>query len=570
MSNPNDAAIPLPRVWAADRAPLGIVALGRRGHVLYVNAAAARILGGTSTEQVLGRDARDFHDVPELAWAAAHDHREGAHVRELELTLRRLDGTPVEVRIHADLLDDGPAGIAAVATLEDVGHARARAEGASRGRTMAAVGRLAGGVAHHFNNLLASILANVSLLDDVVRTGDGLDPGTAAEELAQIAASARRASEIADLLLVVSGRELGERVALDASSWIYAAAGRLRGRLPGDVELVVQAEGRDLRFRASEERLAQALDQLVRNAEEALNAGGRIALDAGELTLTGRAGEPAFTPPALPGAYVRISVEDDGLGMNADTRARALEPFFSTRRDREGAGLGLALVYGIVVQMGGHLLVESQPVLGTRVVLIFPAEGATDDSEAGTGARHLLEAVRSPAPASTRDGPPAPDAGADVRPLPDSGTPSLPAAGSVLDADSLPIPDSAPVPYDLVLVADDDEAVRNVMRKILVRAGYRVVTAVNGRDAQRVFLEHRDELALVVTDIMMPELNGVELGRWAREQIPDLPVLLVSGFAESPLAQDWIDHQPDGFLGKPFEPADFLAWIGRHVPVSLS
>lgn len=539
---------------------MGLVALGRHGHVLYANEAAARILGASDARGVLGRDARDFHPVPDVALATAHDHLVDGRIRGLEMTLTRIDGGEAKVRLHCDLLEGGPAGAALAVTLEDVAEARLHAERDAQGRTMTAVGRLAGGMAHHFNNLLASIRANTALVRESFSgaRGPAGPPGSAGagdvrEELDQIEAAARRASDIADLLLLVSGKRIEERTSLNAASWVYSAAGKLRERLPADVELVVRAEGGPLPIHVNETRLLQAVANLVRNAEEALTAGGRLFLESREVSLTGAAGEPAFVPPAPPGRYVSVEVGDTGLGMNAETLSRVLEPFFSTRRDREGAGLGLAMVYGIVAQMGGHLLIESAPLVGTRVQLIFPFGGAEAEAAPGADPDALLVLEGWGG-----------DAGAGPSELLSEVAPPRPRA-----RDAAPDADLQPE-YDLVLVADDEESIRRVMEKILVRAGYRVVTAENGREAQRVFRETESELALMVTDIMMPELNGIELARWARGRIPDLPILLVSGFAESPLVQDWVDHEPGTFLAKPFEPQDFLTWVSARVPISVS
>jgi signal transduction histidine kinase/CheY-like chemotaxis protein len=602
--------------------------------VLYANGAAARILGAPGPSAVLGRDARDFHPVPDVALATAHDHMVEGRIRGMEVTLRRLDGSEVRVRVHCDLLEGGPAGASLAVTLEDVGEARLHAERDAQGRTMTAVGRLAGGMAHHFNNLLASIRANTALVREAASTdgsGDGL--GSVREELGQIEAAARRASDIADLLLLVSGRRIEERSEVNAASWVYAAAGQLRERLPADVELVVRAEGGPLPIHVNETRLLQAVANLVRNAEEALTAGGRLFLESREVVLSGGPGEPAFVPPAPPGRYVSLEVGDTGLGMNADTLSRVLEPFFSTRRDREGAGLGLTMVYGIVAQMGGHFLIESAPLVGTRVQLLFPAGGVPYGAGDGADPDPLLvldgwggdDGEASRAGVAATDGPGAGVPGREGRaagvpgtaleprlppnprgPAIPPGAPAFPGAGPAArggragpgrTSRSASAPDTRPSTpqdtvaggegpgvsaevaapgddlqpeYDLVLVADDEESVRRVMEKILVRAGYRVVTAGNGREAQRVFRETESELALMVTDIMMPEMNGIELARWARGRIPDLPILLVSGFAESPLVQDWVDHEPGTFLAKPFEPQDFLSWVSKRVPISVS
>ena len=554
MATSNTPLLPLSRGWAADASPLGIVALSREGRILYANPAMDALLGFDRGE-LTGHDAAEFHPIPELALSLARDRRTGDRIQGLELGLVSIGGRDVSVRVTATLLDEGPAGAAVVATVEDISTLRIRESSESQARTMSAVGRLAGGMAHHFNNLLASILGQVDLLGAVVGPDAEGRP-----ELDSIAVAARRAKEIADLLLIVSGKEVGSRERVELGGWIYEAAGRFRPGLPGDVELVVRAEAGEHGVHMDRDRLSQVLAGLVSNAEEALPGGGTIALEVGRWRPEVSGDAHLFSPPPGPVPYVCITVADDGMGMNEETLSRALEPFFSTKRDREGAGLGLATIYGIVAQSGGHVAIESAPVIGTRVRILLPEFGSAAPPRESPSL--MAEGWGRPAGVERRapESPAAPPRApaASFRP-PETAAPPRPdeTSTSPPEVDRDPVADGP----DGVLVVDDEDTIREVMSKILRRAGFQVWCAVDGRDAQRVFQTERERIGMVVTDVMMPRMNGVELLEWLARESPGTATLMVSGFAGSPLVQQWVDHDPSSFLAKPFEAPDFLARV---------
>ncbi len=547
---PPGTTTPLSRGWAADASPAGLAALSADGVVLYANPAMERMLGAAEG-QLVGLDAAALHTIPELALAMARDRRSGDLIQGLELALTGLDGREVSVRIAASILEDGPAGAALVATVEDITTLRARESSEHQARTMDAVGRLAGGMAHHFNNLLASILGQVSLLKTSLNGEVDL-----IADVEAIGTAAGRAREIADLLLIVSGKEVGNRQRLDLSDWIYRTAAELQRQLPNDVELVVRAQSGSHEVRMDAGRLQQIMVGLVQNANEALPGGGTIVLEVGPYSSQNGDEAHLFSPPLIRGDYACITLADNGMGMNEETLARALEPFFSTRRDREGAGLGLATIYGITVQSGGHLSIESAPVVGTRVRILLPLINGQNEAAipAVPEAASLLaegwsHPVTLPGAAESGQGQEAVRPGAPARVEVARGR-----------GDSATGDPSAP-PSLTILVADDEETIRQVMVKILSRAGFNVLTAVDGRDARRILQERMDEISMLVTDVMMPFMNGVELVEWLRTQTPEMPHLMVSGFAGSPLVQKWVDQDPNGFMAKPFDAPEFLARV---------
>ncbi len=597
MSNPSSTPVPLSRGWAADASPQGLVALDRGGRILYANPAMERMLGAPAGG-LIGVEATLFHAIPELALSLARDHRIDDGVQGLEAAPTARDEREASVRSPAALLEDGPAGAAVVATVEDITRLRARESSESQARTMDAVGRLAGGMAHHFNNLLASILGHVTLLEPSVQ-----DDAEASGELSHIAVAARRAREIADLLLIVSGKEVGSRERVDLGSWIYEGAAKIRPTLPLDVELQVRSAAGTHLVWMDWGRLEQILVALVSNANEALADGGSIVLEVGRFDGERASDGHLFSPPVSAGSWVCLTVADDGMGMNDETLSRALEPFFSTKRDREGAGLGLATIYGIVAQSGGHVSIESQPVVGTRVRVLLPEFG-TRQAGSGEGPSLMAEGWVDPPEVSANGAVSAATMGAVSAPTSDGVTPppmdetpastssrasTTPSTGSTAPSTGSTTPSTgspasptgsrshpaAPIPPGTgILVVDDEDTIRVVMEKILRRAGWQVFSAEDGREAQAVFQTHRERIQMVVTDVMMPRMNGVELLEWLAETAPGLATLMVSGFAGSPLVQQWVDRDPTSFLPKPFEAPEFMARVqerfrARQVTVSI-
>ncbi len=362
------------------------------------------------------------------------------------------------------------------------------------------IGQLAGGVAHDFNNLLTAIIGNTA-----IARGELDEAHPARAELdAALEAADRSAALTRQLLAFARRSELAPRV-VRADAMLEEVASLLR-RIIGEhyaLDLVIEP---DLALaRLDTVSVEQAIVNLVVNARDAMPTGGRVTLEG--RTVQVRAGDPEFANGVPAGRWLVVSVHDGGIGMTPDVLARAFEPFFTTKPVGQGTGLGLAMVYGTVVQHSGHVLVDSTPGRGTEVRLFFP---------------------------------PAPE-GATPEPLHQE-------------------PPVAPISAALrVLLVEDEDAVRRVVERVLHQQQYDVLSAVDGEQA----LALCDEATLasvdvVISDVVMPRLGGVELVTALRARRRDLPVLFVSGYRETNALDTLLATPHTAFLEKPFAPASLL------------
>jgi len=369
---------------------------------------------------------------------------------------------------------------------------------------MEAVGRLAGGIAHDFNNLLTAILGTTALvLEDL-----GLD-ARARLDIQEIEKAAKRAAGLTRQLLIFSRQQVLEPRALDLNALVGNLEKMLHRLIGEDIELVTKPAASLGAVRADPGQLEQAIVNLVVNARDAMPQGGRLTIETAEVELdrsyvTGHV-------PTRPGRYVLLAISDTGVGMDAATKARLFEPFFTTKEPGRGTGLGLATVYGIVKQSDGYIWAYSELGHGTTFKMYLPrvAELAT-------------------APESTR------------------GTPT-PARGS-----------------ETVLVVEDQEEVRNLTQRVLEARGYAVLAAANGAEALEIVDRHPTPIHLMITDVVMPGMNGREVAQLACAKRKDLKVLFVSGYTGEAVFQHRLLEPGVAFLQKPFTP-DALARKTREV-----
>jgi nitrogen-specific signal transduction histidine kinase len=354
---------------------------------------------------------------------------------------------------------------------------------------MEAVGRLAGGVAHDFNNLLTVIIGYGQILLE------RLPPADAARELvAEMTAAGERAAGLTSQLLAFSRRAPLEPQVLDVNR-VVAESERLLRRLIGeDVVLTTALAPNAGLVRADQTQLEQVLMNLAVNARDAMPSGGRLLIETRPVNLRGDA-----TPYAdlRPGQYIQLAVSDTGTGMSDAVKAHLFEPFFTTKGPGKGTGLGLAMVYGAVRALGGHVSVYSELGIGTTFKVLLPA--------AATGA--------APGPGS-----------AEVRLVP-KGT-------------------------ETVLLVEDDEQVRRMARLALTTQGYEVVEAPAGADA----VAHPGPIDLLMTDVVMPGMSGREVAAALRGRNPGLKVLYVSGYTDEAIIGHGIVEPAAAFLQKPFTP----------------
>jgi signal transduction histidine kinase/ActR/RegA family two-component response regulator len=383
-----------------------------------------------------------------------------------------------------------------------VAHARTRDQLAAAQR-LEAVGRLAGGVAHDFNNLLSVILAYTGFVAEGMT-----DNPEQVEDLEQVQIAAERATELTRQLLAFSRRQVLEPRVLSLNQRVRSLEGMLRRLLGEDIGIEVHTADDLGNVVADPGQLEQVLMNLAVNARDAMEQGGRLTIETRNVEL-----DPEFAGEGVaiePGPYVQLSVSDTGVGMDEETRRHVFEPFFTTKEVGKGTGLGLAMVYGIIKQSDGYIWVYSEPGQGTTFKIYLPR----------------VDTPLSDAPA--------------------------------------PIEAPQPTGNETLLLVEDDMAVRQVAERALHNAGYQVLSAADGGEAAFLFQKVEGAVDLLVTDVVMPDVNGRELAETLRIEKPELKVLFTSGYADSEVIHQGVLDADTHFLSKPFTAAS-LAQKVRQV-----
>jgi PAS domain S-box-containing protein len=477
-------------------APLAITMTDPGGHVRMWNRAAERLFGWAAEEVLGGPPPTDPAGDRPAADVIGRLVQSGESIAGLETQLRARDGSARDVVLSvAPVYQGDGAHCGMLEILSDVTERRVLEEQLRQAQKMEAVGRLAGGVAHDFNNLLTVING----YGDLVLAGlPAEDPNR--ELVREVVAAGQRAAGLTRQLLAFSRKAIVEPRPLNLAAVVADVDRMLRRVIGEDIQLVVAADPAVGTVRADPGQVEQVILNLVVNARDAMPTGGRLTIETRNVSLD-ESYAAAHPPEVRPGEYVMLAVSDTGCGMDAATAARAFEPFFSTKGER-GTGLGLATVHGIVRQSGGHVAVYSEVGVGTAFKVYFPrAEAVPPDAKTRAG----LAAV--------------------------------------------------PRGTETVLLVEDENAVRELARRVLRDFGYAVLEARDGAEAVRAATEHPGPIDLVATDVVLPRGSGREVAERVAAVRPGARVLFLSGYTDDAVVRHGILQGEVNFLQKPFTPA---------------
>ena len=485
-----------------------IVVVDRTGHVTYASPSSTRMLG-YPPELLLGQPMQELvHPdmlpaAQELFGSASRDP--SWQPESFELRFRHQDGSYRIFEGVVTRLFDDPAVRGLVVNARDVSDRRMaeevlreREEQLRQAQKMEAVGRLAGGVAHDFNNLLTVINGYSELLLDAIEERD-----SRRRHVEDIRGAGEQAVELTRQLLAFSRKQILQPQVLNLNEIVREVERMLRRLISEDITLTCNLDPAIGMVEADRHQIHQVLLNLCVNARDAMPQGGDLTI-----CTTPVDGEAVAVRTALPASgWVRLSVTDTGLGMDEETRERIFEPFFTTKGQGRGTGLGLATVYGIIRQTGGQIRVSSAPGRGSSFHIDLPTVDRTAEK---------AESVR----------------------------PEVPARGT-----------------ETILVVEDQREVRQFAVSVLGRCGYRVMEAESGPDALRLSAETAEPIQALVTDVVMPNMNGVELSKQLLAQRPEMRVIFVSGYADSVLLRHGVLETGAMFLPKPYTVAALTATV---------
>ena len=472
---------------------------------LDVNESAVRQYGYSRAEflemTIMEMLPENDAAAPEPAPERRNGKRDGVALSRHQ----KKDGTLIDVEIvsHSLTFAGRPARLVLVTDVSDRARARValheREEQLRRAQKSDAAARLASGVAHDFNNVLTAIRGYTDLL-----LGEFDPSDSRIQDLEEIRRAADRGALLTRQLLAFGQRQPAQAEPVDLNEVVGSLESLLQRLVGADVQLETVLAPAIGRIRADSGQIEQVVMNLVLNARDAMPNGGTLTIETSERQMSA----PARGRGARAGWYVVLAVTDSGTGMDEETRTRVFEPFFSTKQAAQGSGLGLAIVHGIVKGSGGVIRLSSEPGAGTSVRLFFPR---LDDAAAVALAADAGEARG----------------------------------------------------METVLLVEDEEPVRAVLRKILTANGYMVLEARHGRDALSVADRHRGPIHLLLTDVVMPEMGGREVAERLTAQRPDLRVLFISGYTSDEVVRKGIGGA--GFMQKPFTTADLLRAVRERL-----
>jgi PAS domain S-box-containing protein len=472
-----------------------IVVLDEAGQVLYESPALEKVLGWRPEER-LGRKTLELlpeEQRAEIAERLARVMREPGRTELVETRALHRDGSWRDIEAVAKSRRDEGGRTTVILNVRDLTERKNLEAQLNQAQKMEAIGRLAGGVAHDFNNLTTAILGYSELM---LRRLEAHDP--LRRHVAEVTRAAERAAALTRQLLAFSRKQLLQPRVLDVAGVLEHSRGLLERLIGEDIELVTRAEPAVGRVRADPIQLDQVILNLAVNARDAMPRGGRLLVEASNADLDDEYAHDHVT--VRPGRYVMLAVSDTGQGMDKATQERIFEPFFTTKETGKGTGLGLSTVYGIVQQSGGYVWVYSEVGRGTTFKIYLP---------------RVDEEVDQP-----------------------------PAAA--------PPPVATAAASQTLLLVEDEGSVRELLKELLEAAGYSVLEASRPAEAISLVRARPEPIDLLITDVVMPDMTGPELARHLDGLRPGLRMLFLSGYTEGVVLDKGLLNDGAHFLQKPF------------------
>ncbi|TET83507.1 MAG: PAS domain S-box protein, partial [Desulfobacteraceae bacterium] len=473
-----------------------IVITSREGKLLDVNQAALDLLGYTKVE-ITGMNFRELYVDPSNGERFQQQIDQKGSVANFEVKLRKKDGTELDslFTVNTKRADDGSI-VGYQGFIRDITGQKKLEAQFRQAQKMEAIGTLAGGVAHDFNNILTTIIGNAGLALMGVGKNDILR-----EEIEEIKIAGERAASLTRQLLAFSRKQVIRPMILNFNE-LLKDVDKMLGRLIGeDVELLTIPGPELWQVEADPGQVEQVIINLVINAKDAMPKGGKLTVETANVDLDGNYFRKHGIKEKQPGTYVMLAVSDTGIGMDKETLEHIFEPFFTTKEIGKGTGLGLSTVYGIVKQNNGFIWAYSEPGHGTTFKIYLPK--AKGDVASEKKEQH---------PVTEIDG------------------------------------------SEIVLIVEDDDSLRKLAQKALQQHGYSVLEAENGEDALRVSEEHGGSIDLMITDVVMPKMSGKETAERLQPLYPQMKVIYMSGYTDDAIVHHGVLAPGLNFFEKPFTP----------------
>jgi len=482
-------------------APYGICRIALDGTLLDINPAFGSMLAYGSNE-LLGRNMGTLYSDPRQ-WSQLSSHLLSVReFRGLDADWMRKDGSTTAVRLSGRALEEEKNETTFELFAEDVTERRALEQQLRQAQKMEAIGRLAGGIAHDFNNLLMVISGYSEFLMERAGTNELL-LGPARE----IGAAAERATSLTRQLLAFSRKQMLAPRVLDLNALVTENLKMLNRLIGEDIELILIPGADFATIKADSGQIEQVILNLAVNARDAMPRGGRLTIETANVTLD--QDYARFHPPVKPGDYVLLALSDTGHGMDPETQTHIFEPFFTTKGTR-GTGLGLSTVYGIVKQSGGYIYVFSETESGTTFKIYLPC--AKEESESAATAKPRKAALQ-------------------------------------------------PQAVGTILLVEDEANLRRLSLESLQRQGYAVLEAQDGPAALQLATHHKGVIHLLLTDVVMPGMNGRELARRVALLRPDTKILFMSGYTENVIDRNGTIDPNVELLQKPFSMSELVSKV---------